>query len=63
MKTIILNNRDMVITIPKEEKDLQLHHLNSLEPKDKLQFDELTELFAIVNNKPNLKLIIGGKNG
>lgn len=67
MKTVILPNGDMVITIPKEEKEQQLQHLNSLEPTDRVQFDEITVLMDIVNQskkdcKPivNLRLIQGG---
>jgi hypothetical protein len=67
MKTVILPNGDMVITIPKEEKEIQLQHLNSLEPTDRVQFDEITVLMDIVNQskkdcKPivNLRLIKGG---
>lgn len=57
---MILLNGDMVITIPKEEKEQQLRHLDSLEPADKAQYDEITELFNIVNQsenncKPNCK--------
>lgn len=49
MQTSILLNGDMVITIPKEEKEQQLRHLDSLLPADKAQFDEITELMNIVN--------------
>lgn len=61
MRTMILENGDMVITIPKEEKEQQLQHLNSLEPADKVQFDEITVLLNRVHQKPTLKLIKGGK--
>ncbi len=61
MKTMILINGDMVITIPKEEKEQQLAHLEGLIPKDDAQFDEITTLINMVENKPNLKLIHGGK--
>ena len=59
MRTAILNNGDMIITIPKEEKELQLHHLDSLIPADQAQYDEITELMNIVNGKPTLKLVKG----
>jgi len=49
MRTSILLNGDMVITIPKEEKEQQLRHLDSLEPADQAQYDEITELINIVN--------------
>lgn len=49
MRTSILLNGDMVITITKEEKEQQLRHLDSLEPADKAQYDEITELFNLVN--------------
>ena len=53
MRTMILENGDMVITIPKEEKGRQLQHLHSLEPADKAQFDEITVLLDIVNQSKN----------
>lgn len=59
MRTMILKNGDMVITIPKGEKELQLQHLHSLEPTDRVQFDEITVLMNLVNRKPNLKLVVG----
>lgn len=66
MKTMILLNGDMVITIPKEEKEQQLQHLNSLIPADQTQYDEITELLTIVNpeekcklTKPKLTLVKG----
>ena len=59
MKTMILLNGDMVITIPKEEKEQQLQHLNSLIPADQTQYDEITELLNLVNGKPTLKLVKG----
>lgn len=58
---MILLNGDMVITIPKEEKEQQLQHLNSLIPADQAQYDEITVLLNLVENKPTLKLIKGGK--
>ena len=61
MRTVILENGDMVITIPKKEKERQLQHLQSLEPVDRAQFDEITVLLNLVENKPTLKLIQGGK--
>lgn len=63
MKTMILLNGDMVITIPKEEKEQQLQHLDSLIPADQAQYDEITELMNIVEGikpKPtHLKLVKG----
>lgn len=56
---MILFNGDMVITIPKEEKEQQLQHLNSLIPADEVQYDEITVLLNLVENKPNLKLVKG----
>lgn len=56
----------MLITIPKDEKAQQLRHLNSLEPKDKTEFDEITVLLNLVveDCKPianHLKLVkVGG---
>jgi len=61
MRTMILENGDMVITIPKEEKERQLQHLHSLEPAHKVEYDEITVLLNLVENKPTLKLIQGGK--
>lgn len=58
---MILFNGDMVITIPKEEKEQQLQHLESLIPADDAQYEEISELFNLVNNKPTFKLIQGGK--
>ncbi len=49
----------MVITIPKEEKEQQLQHLDSLVPADQAQYDEITVLINLVENKPNLKLVKG----
>lgn len=66
MRTMILLNGDMVVTIPKEEKDQQLQHLDSLIPADQAQYDEITVLFDLVkgsksncklNCKPTLKLV------
>ncbi len=61
MRTLILLNGDMVITIPKEEKEQQLQHLESLIPADKAQYDEITVLFDLVNGNPpcHLKLVKG----
>lgn len=59
MKTMILLNGDMVIQIPKEEKEQQLQHLDSLIPADQAQYDEITVLFNLVNDKPALKLVKG----
>ena len=70
MKTMILHNGDMVITIPKEERAIQRAHLESLIPADEVEFEEITVLLEIVNqsktdcqpiNKPKFKLIQGGK--
>lgn len=49
MRTSILLNGDMVITIPKEEKEQQLQHLDSLIPADQAQYEEITKLMDIVN--------------
>lgn len=49
MKTSILLNGDMVVTIPKEEKEQQLQHLDSLIPADQAQYAEITVLFDLVN--------------
>ena len=62
MRTMVLLNGDMVITIPKEEKEQQLQHLYSLIPCNTEQYDEITELLNLVLDKPTLKLIIGGKS-
>ena len=61
MRTLILLNGDMVVTIPKEEKEQQLQHLESLIPADQAQYDEITVLFDLVNGtKPcHLKLVKG----
>ena len=59
MRTLILLNGDMVITIPKEEKDQQLRHLDSLEPQTQQEFDEITVLLNLINGKPTLKLVKG----
>ena len=59
MRTMILFNGDMVIQIPKEEKEQQLQHLDSLIPADQAQYDEITVLINLVENKPNLKLVKG----
>lgn len=61
MKTMILQNGDMVITIPKEEKEQQLKHLNDLIPKDDAQFEEISVLINMVEGRPTLTLIKGGK--
>lgn len=64
MNTAILNNGDMVITISKEERTLQLQHLNSLEPQTQQEYDEITILFDLVKGvptKPKLTLIKGGE--
>lgn len=57
---MILLNGDMVITIPKEEKEQQLQHLDSLIPADQAQYAEITVLFDLVNevvtNSNQLKL-------
>ncbi len=53
---------DMVIIIPKEEVEQRLDHLNRLIPTDQVQYDEITELFNLVEGKPTFKLIIGGKS-
>lgn len=73
MKTEILNNGDMIITIPKEDKARQFAHLDSLEPQTQKEFDEITVLMNLVKgtdkvsipstgykNKPVLKLVKGG---
>lgn len=62
---MILFNGDMVVTIPKEEKEQQLQHLNSLIPADEVQYDEITELLNLVGgkkSKPKLTLVKGGKS-
>jgi len=63
VRTLILLNGDMVITIPKEEKEQQLQHLDSLVPADQAQYDEITVLFDLVNetvtNRNHLKLVKG----
>lgn len=51
----------MVITIPKEEKEQQLKHLNDLIPKDDAQFEEISVLINMVEGRPTLTLIKGGK--
>lgn len=61
MKTVILQNGDMVVTIPKEEKEQQLRHLNSLIPANNVEYDEITVLLNLVEHKPTLTLIQGGK--
>ena len=48
MNTSILNNGDMVITIPKEDWERQLAHLDSLEPQTQQEFDEITTLINLV---------------
>lgn len=59
MRTSILLNGDMVITIPKEEKEQQLQHLDSLIPADQVQYAEITELINLVEGiKPRPKLIL-----
>ena len=58
---MILQNGDMVITIPKEEKEQQLKHLNDLIPKDGDQFEEISVLINMVEGRPTLTLIKGGK--
>lgn len=60
MKTSILLNGDMVVTYTKEERELQLHHLNSLIPANQVEYDEITVLMNLVERKPTLKLIQGG---
>lgn len=60
---MILFNGDMVITIPKEEKEQQLQHLDSLIPADQAQYDEIAVLIDLVEgnkSKPKLTLIKGG---
>lgn len=59
MKTMILLDGSMVITIPKEEKQQQMAHLDSLEPKTEQEFEEITTLMNMVQGKPNLKLVKG----
>lgn len=64
MKTMILQNGDMVIQIPKEEKEQQLQHLDSLIPIDQSQYDEITVLLDMVEERkprPKLTLIKGEK--
>lgn len=48
MNTQILNNGDMVITIPKEDWERQMAHLDSLEPQTQKEFDEITVLMQLV---------------
>lgn len=50
---------DMVIIIPEDDKPRRLAHLNSLNPKDQKEFDEITVLLNLVENKPTLKLVKG----
>ena len=67
MNTQILNNGDMVITIPKEDLERQLAHLDSLEPQTQKEFDEITTLMNLVKGQPtgvenkpvHLKLVKG----
>jgi len=59
MRTMILDNGDMVITIPKEDKVRQMAHLDSLEPQTQTEFDEITVLMNLVEGKPTLKLVKG----
>lgn len=61
MKTMILHNGDMVIMIPKEERAIQRAHLESLIPANDVEYDEITVLLNIVEQKPNLTLVKGGK--
>lgn len=55
MNTSILNNGDMIITIPKEDWERQLAHLESLEPQTQEEFDEITVLLNLVKGKPTGK--------
>lgn len=59
---MILQNGDMVITIPKEEKGQQLKHLNDLIPADDIQYNEISVLINMVEGKPTLTLIKVGKH-
>lgn len=61
MRTMILLDGTMVITIPKEEKEQQLQHLNSLIPANNVEYDEITVLINLVERRPTLRLIQGGK--
>lgn len=59
----------MIITIPKEDWERQMAHLDSLEPQTQQEFDEITVLLDIVNqskndcqvivNQPKLTLVKG----
>lgn len=57
MKTMILKNGDMVITIPKEEKEKQIAHLELLEPIDDEQYNEITIMLNLIRKIPNLRLV------
>ena len=48
---MILENGDMVITIPKDDKLRQMAHLDSLEPQTRQEYNEITVLMDIVNEK------------
>ena len=55
----------MVISIPVEEDEYQLHHLDQLEPVDDESYNEISSLYDIVlkkKPKPKLTIIKGGKN-
>lgn len=45
----------MVITIPKEDWERQLAHLESLEPQTQKEFDEITVLLNLVKGQPTSK--------
>ena len=64
MNTQILGNGDTVITIPKEDWERQMAHLDSLEPQTQTEFDEITTLMNLVKGQPTqpvrqLKLVKG----
>ena len=57
MQTKILQNGDMVVIIPEDEKEWQIQHLESLEPLTDEQFDEITIMLNIIKKIPNLRLV------
>jgi hypothetical protein len=52
MRTLILLNGDMIITIPKEDWERQMVHLDSLEPQTQKEFEEITTLMNLVKGQP-----------
>ena len=57
MQTKLMQDGTMIIIIPKEEKQHQIQHLESLEPLTDEQYDEITIILNILNKKPNLRLV------